>query len=160
MAQERPNRLAEWFTLVRKNAPLVRERFNEWVAAVREEPRLAWETPALRFGVYGICGLLLVWLASTIVGWAVPPLPPSAKPAATTADFHVVCGDPNCAHHFVIHREFGFDDFPVTCPQCKRETGISARRCNSPSCAGRWVAPKSAEQGSVCPYCGAAIEPP
>jgi hypothetical protein len=156
VAQEHPNRLAEWFGVLRKNVPLVREHVTDWVQAVREEPRLIWETSGVRYSVYGLSGLLLVWVVSTVVGWMVPPLPPSARPAATTADFHVVCAEPTCAHHFLIHREFGFDDFPVPCPQCKRETGVAARRCNSPPCGGRWVAPKA--EGLVCPFCGATLQ--
>ncbi len=158
MAQEHPNRLAEWLTLLRKNIPVVREHFLDWVEAVREEPRLAWETPALRYGVYGLSGIILLWVAAGVVRLAVPPLPASAKPQATTADFHVVCANPDCSHHFVIHREFGFDDFPVLCPECKRESGVAARRCNSATCAGRWVAPQSTAEGMVCPVCGSRLE--
>ena len=157
MAQERPSRLAEWLMLVRKQMPVVREHFAAWVEAVREEPRLAWETSAVRYAVYALAGVVLVWLATSMTGWLAPPPPPSARPTATTADFHVVCSDPNCGYHFVIHRKFGFRDFPVECPQCKRGTGVSARRCNSPSCNGRWAAPSQAEKGLQCPHCGAKL---
>jgi hypothetical protein len=157
MAQERPNRLAEWLMLVRRQTPIVREHFAAWIEAVREEPRLAWETSAVRYTVYGLAALVLVWFATNLSGWIAPP-PPSAKPAATTADFHVVCSDPNCGYHFVIHRKFGFDDFPVECPKCHHKTGVSARRCNSPTCDGRWVAPLQTDQGLKCPLCGAKLE--
>jgi len=158
MAQERPNRLAEWFMLVRKQTPIVREHFAAWLEAVRDEPRLAWETSAVRYAAYGLTGVVSVWLATTLIGWLTPPPPPSARPAATTADFHVMCSDSRCAHHFVIHRKFGFDDFPVECSQCKRATGVSARRCNSASCGGRWVAPTQTDQGLVCPLCASKLE--
>ena len=157
MAQERPNRLAEWLLLIRKQSPVVREHFAAWIEAVREEPRLAWETSAVRYAVYGFAGILLIWLATNLSGWIAPPAP-NAKPTATTADFHVVCSDPNCGYHFVIHRPFGFHKFPVECPKCKRETGVSARRCNSPACDGRWVAPVQTDQGLKCPLCGAKLE--
>lgn len=158
MAQERPSRLAEWLLLFRKQVPVVREHFALWLSAVREEPRLLWETLAIRCTVYGLSGLLLLWLATTVTGWLTPPPPPSARPAATSGDFHVVCSDPQCGHHFVIHRRFGFDDFPIKCPKCNRETGASARRCNSSSCGGRWVAPVPTEHGLKCPSCGLSLE--
>jgi len=157
MAQERPNRLVEWLMLFRKQWPVAREHIANWLEAVREEPRLAWETSAVRYTVYGLGGLVLLWFVTNLSGWIAPP-PPSARPAATTADFHVVCSDSQCAHHFVIHRKFGFDDFPVECPQCQRETGVSARRCNSASCGGRWIAPQRTDQGLQCPVCGAKLE--
>jgi len=134
MAQESPNRLAEWLMLVRKQMPVAREHIATWLEAVREEPRLAWATSAVRYTVYGLAGVVLIWSATALTGWLTPPPPASARPAATTADFHVVCSDSQCAHHFVINRKFGFDDFPVKCPQCQRETGVSARRCNSAPC--------------------------
>lgn len=158
MAQERPSRLAEWLMLVRRQIPIVREHFATWLEAVRQEPRLAWETSAVRYTVYGLTGLVLVWLATTFTGWLTPPPPASARAAATTADFHVVCSDSRCAYHFVINRKFGFDDFPVECPKCKRETGVSARRCNSASCGGRWIAPVRTDQELQCPACGAKLE--
>lgn len=144
--------------LIRKQTPIVREHFAVWLEAVREEPRLAWETSAVRYTVYVLAGVVLVWLATALTGMLIPPPPPSARAAATTADFHVVCSDPPCGYHFVINRKFGFDDFPVKCPQCKRETGVSARRCNSASCGGRWVAPVRTDQGLRCPVCGAKLE--
>ena len=157
MAQERPSRLAEWLMLVRKQTPIVRERLATWIEAVREEPRMAWETSAVRYAVYGLAGGVLVWLATSVSSWLAPP-PSSARSAATTADFHVVCSDPNCGYHFVIHRQFGFHKFPVECPQCKGETGVSARRCNSSSCRGRWVAAVQTDQGVKCPLCGAKLD--
>lgn len=158
MAQERPSRLVEWLMLVRKQTPILREHFAVWLEAVREEPRLLWETSAVRYAAYGLAGAMLIWMATTFTGWLAPPPPPSARPAATTADFHIVCSDPTCGHHFVLHRKFGFDDFPVECPQCKRLTGVSARRCNSATCGGRWVAPVRSEQEQRCPLCSAKLD--
>ena len=158
MAQERPNRLVEWLLLARRQLPVMREHFDLWLEAVREEPRLIWETQAVRYAVYGVSGLVLVWGVTSIAGWVAPPPPPSARPAATTADFHVVCSDTACAHHFVMNRPFGFSKFPVECPQCKRITGVSARRCNSTTCGGNWVAPRRSEVGLQCPICGARFE--
>lgn len=155
MAQEHPNRLAEWLTLARKNAPLAREHFRDWMDAVREEPRLAWETPAIRYTVYTVGGLIAIWILTTAISWMAPPPPASARPAARTADFPVVCSNPDCGYQFVMNREFGFHDFPVACPRCTQRTGESARLCNSSACNRRWVAPVRRDDGLYCPNCGA-----
>ncbi|MGB2984289.1 MAG: hypothetical protein WBE26_00260 [Phycisphaerae bacterium] len=153
MAQERPNRLTEWLLLTRKQVPVVRQHFENWLAAVREEPALVWQTPAVRYATYGAGGLMLVWIATWVAGGLAPPLPEDARPA-TRADFHVVCTNPECGYHFVIHRKLGFHGFPVKCPRCQQKTGTQARRCNSPTCRGRWVAPEKIEGELHCPVCG------
>ncbi len=158
MAQERPNPLIEWLMILRKQAPILRERIGDWIEQVREEPALIWATPAVRYVAYGLGAMVIVWVATGIAGAITPPPPASARPTATTADFHVVCSDPQCGHHFVIHREFGFHRFPVQCPRCERTTGVSARRCSSPTCQGRWVAPVEDEGGPKCPICGTMFE--
>lgn len=157
MAQEKPNPVGEWVHLARRNAPVVRAHFGEWIAAAREEPRLVWETPAIRYTIYGIGGILVAWLLTYAIGLFVPPPPASAKPEATTADFHVVCASPACAHHFQINRPFGFSKFPVQCPSCKQATGVSARRCSSQSCGNRWVAPVQKDGTLVCSRCGGPL---
>ncbi len=154
MAQEGPNRLTEWLLLIREQAPVVRRRLEDWLSAVREEPALIWETIAVRYAAYAAGGLLLVWLAAWIPSLLIPPAPANARPAATTADFHVVCADTDCAHHFVIHRRFGFRKFPVTCPECKRKTGAQARRCNSKVCSGKWIVPQKSDRETRCALCG------
>lgn len=126
MAQERPNRLTEWLLLTRKQVPVVRQHFENWLAAVREEPALVWQTPAVRYATYGAGGLMLVWIATWVAGGLAPPLPEDARPA-TRADFHVVCTNPECGYHFVIHRKLGFHGFPVKCPRCQQKTGTQAR---------------------------------
>lgn len=157
MAQEKPNRLVEWLMLARTQTPVLHERLAIWWTAVREEPRLAWETTAVRYVVY-VIGAVVLWRT---VAWGIwfisPPPPPDAKPQATTADFHVLCTEPRCGTHFVIHRAFGFDDFPVECPQCKQRTGQAARLCNSPTCDGRWVVPFLRDGTKTCPYCGSVF---
>ena len=154
MAQERPNRFAEWVALLRQNAPMVRDQLKDWLGEVREEPRLLWETPAIRYATYGIAGVVVSWILVLLVGFLTPPPPPGAGNAAVTADFHVVCADPACRYNFVIQRKFGFDDFPVPCNRCKKETGVSGRRCYSESCQGRWVAPAKTDDQQKCPLCG------
>lgn len=158
MAQETPNRLGEWLTILRRQIPVVKGQLAEWTAEVRAEPRLIWETLAVRYATYGICGLMLAWGATGLIGMFAPPPPPDARAQADTADFHVICGDPSCGRHFVIHREFGFDDFPVECPQCRKRTGVAARRCSSPSCNGRWIAPRESAGHWQCPVCGQPLE--
>jgi hypothetical protein len=153
MAQERPNRLAEWVMLLRRNAPIAREQLKEWVGEVRQEPRLLWEATAVRYAAYGITGLIVSWIVVLSVGILTPAPPAGAREAAVTADFHVVCADPACGYNFVIKREFGFDGFPVTCDRCKKETGMPGRRCYSVTCQGRWVAPLSVDEKQKCPIC-------
>ncbi|MBI4716652.1 MAG: hypothetical protein HY763_02525 [Planctomycetes bacterium] len=157
MAQEKPNRIVEWVLLMRQHLPVVRQHALDWVAACREEPWRIWHTPAVRYLAYGIGGLVAAWMVVAFVNSFAPPLPASAKPMATTADFHVVCADPGCGHHFLIHRPFGFRRFPVTCPKCDRETGVHARLCGSPQCGGRWVAPAETDGVVVCSQCGAPL---
>ncbi len=158
MAQEERNRLIEWYLLIREQAPVVRQRLEQWAQAVREEPALLWNTPAVRVATYVLGGLITLWMLTWAVNLAVPPQPASARPEATTADFHVICVNETCNHHFVVHREFGFRGFPVVCPQCQQETGLAARRCNSRACNGRWVAPLKSDSRLTCPQCGGVFE--
>jgi hypothetical protein len=158
MAQQKPNRIAEWILLLRQNYPVARQHLAEWVVACREQPRLFWETTAVRYAACLVGGLVGVWLISTLVGWFVPPPPPTARPAATTADYHVICTNPRCDSHFVIHRKFGFRGFPVECPRCRQQTGVSARRCLSEQCRGQWVAPVQSHGKLKCPECGREFE--
>jgi len=157
MAQEDPNRLTEWVGLVRAQVPVVRQRFEEWLTAVREEPALIWETAAVRYTAYSLGAVLLVLAASWTARGLAPPPPANAKPGATTADFHVICTSPKCGHHFVIHRELGFHRFPVECPACRGKTGMQGRRCYSPTCQGRWVAPQNRDDVLYCPICGSPL---
>ena len=162
MAQERPNRMAEWVMLLRKNAPIARDQFTDWVGEVRAEPRILWETTAIRYLSYGIGGVLLSWGLVMLVHMFTPPPPAGAKDAAVTADFHLVCSNPDCGYNFVIAREFGFSGFPVRCDRCKKDTGVAGRRCYSLNCQGRWVAPVPADghQNEMCPQCGTLFASP
>ncbi len=159
MAQEKPNRLSEWLLTARTQAPIVRQHLRDWVGACREEPRLIWETAAVRYSTYGIGGLVIVQIVLSVVGMIAPPPPASAKPAAVSADYHVVCTQPECGEHFIVHRRFGFSGFPVECPVCKQPRGMPARRCHSEPCRGRWVAPVKTPDGWRCPQCSGPMEP-
>ncbi len=155
MAQEKPNPFAEWLQVVRTQAPVARARAAAWFAAAREEPALIWRTPAVRYGAYGLAAAVLLVSVQAGMGMFTTPLPADAGAGATSADFHVVCSSNSCRHHFVIHRDFGFDDFPVECARCKKATGLSARRCYSSTCHGRWMAPQRRGTVEACPHCGA-----
>ncbi|MFQ5461623.1 MAG: hypothetical protein ACE5E5_03250 [Phycisphaerae bacterium] len=157
MAQERPNRLAQWLVLFREQVPVVKERLEDWVLACKAEPYLIWETPAVRYATLGVGGLLVVWLISGVAGAIAPPIPDSARAQAETADFHVLCDRPDCGHHFVVNRKFRFSAFPVTCPKCNNESGRRALRCNSHECCGRWILPEGPPEDRRCPLCGEAI---
>ena len=159
MAQEPPKRIVEWYLLARARAPEVRRLAAEWLSQVLEEPRLLWETPTLRYLVYGSGGLLAVWLFVGLVNMF-QPANQAARPAATTADYHVICADPECGRHFQINRKFGFRAFPVQCPACRGETGRAARRCSSPTCKGAWVVPVDDGGARGCPRCATEFATP
>jgi len=156
MAQEEHNRWVEWLHLVRSHVPILRRQAAEWAGEVRDEPRLLWETSAVRYVAYASVGLVLLWVVSRIPTMFGPPLPPNAKAIANTADYHVICTAEDCRHHFVIHREFGFDGFPVRCPKCQSESGRQAIRC----ACGRWVVPQIRDETPYCPACGARLRSP
>jgi len=158
MAQEDRNRLAEWFTLIREHVPALRQRMRQWVVEAHEEPSVLWQTPAVRYSTYVTGGLVLAWIIQWGISLAVPPPPASARPEATTADFHVLCANPACGYHFVVQREFGFSDFPIPCPRCSQETGQKARLCTSDACRGRWVAPTTSDGEARCPRCERRFE--
>lgn len=154
MAQEDRGSLAEWYEALRRQVPVIRRHGAQWLAAAREEPILIWETAAVRYAAYGLGGFILFWIVSAMVGMFAPSPPATARPTATTADFHVVCAAPQCGRHFVVNRKFGFSRFPVGCPGCGERTGMRARRCNSDTCRGRWVAPHKSKEELYCPQCG------
>ena len=158
MAQEKPNRLAEWVVLVRVQIPVWRHRTARWFDAVRDEPILVWHTPAIRYGVYAAGGALGAWMLVTAATMFLPAPPEGAKPEAVKADYHVVCTDPDCGAHFVVHREFGFRRFPVECPACRLETGARAVRCHSSTCQGRWASPIQQDDVQACSRCGRPVE--
>ncbi|HUU83172.1 MAG TPA: hypothetical protein VM243_06670 [Phycisphaerae bacterium] len=160
MPSPQRSRFVEWFVLLRDEwLPSQRERITAWYEVVREEPFLIWHTPAIRYGVYALGCLLAVWL----LVWAASLLEPApakdAGPRARTANFHVVCSDPECGHHFMIAREFGFKKFPVKCPKCGEKTGQRGVRCNSPACRGRFVTTTTIDGELRCNQCGAVLGP-
>jgi len=141
MAQEKPSKLSEWGDAIRAHAPEVRRAAGVWVGRVREEPLLLWEPPAVRYAVYVVGAIVAVWLINFAIHAFAPPLPVAAGPGATTADFHVICSNPACGKHFVVHRKFGFRGFPVACPFCKQKTGLRAVPCTADTCTQQWVLP-------------------
>ena len=153
MAQEQPNRFVEWYLLIRRQGPIARRYLNAWLDAVREEPTLIWQTPAVRYTAYGISGLVSIYLFLSIPSCFSSTSTSQIKPQATTADFHVVCSDRECRHHFVINRDFGYRKFPVRCPKCEQPTGAQARLCVSKTCRRRWVAPEQYDDRLYCPRC-------
>ncbi len=159
MAQEKPNRFVEWLLIARENYPVLRRRLSAWWEAVREEPALIWRSRGVRYAVYSFALIILLWGTSSLSNSIAGITPENKKERASTGDFHVVCSRAECEHHFVIHREFGFDDFPVKCSKCEQETGTAARRCTSQECKGRWTAPEPRDGTPYCPYCGESFGP-
>jgi hypothetical protein len=160
MAQEKPKKLANLVVTVREGAPEVRRRLGHFVDVVRENPRDAWASAGVRYTVYLLGAMIGLALAGYVSNWIAPPGPADARERAETADFHVLCTDPACLNHFVIHEEFGFRKFPVECPKCHKKTGQRAIRCNSPTCQGAWAVPLVTERGLKCPGCGASFPAP
>lgn len=158
MPSSKPNRLIEWYLLFKDEwLPAQGQHWREWWSAVKEEPGLAWETPALRYGVYGSVGLALLLMLSSLAAFITPPPPADARPQATTASFHVVCSKTDCRKHFLIERKFGFHKFPVPCPQCQGKTGLRGLRCASEECGGRYVGVREDKDRLVCTQCGEAL---
>lgn len=158
MAQEDPSSFSEWLSIMRQNAPHARERLVQWVRQVRAEPQLLWTTPSARYATYAILIVIGLFAASRLSA-AIFVGGESGGPAKT-ADFHVLCNNPECGYHWVIKKEFGFDDFPVTCPKCKKESGLRAIKCNSKTCHGRWVIVGEDEKGRFCSRCGKSFPSP
>jgi len=157
MAQERPNRLVEWYLAAREWAPTVPQRAREWGETVRAEPALIWQTPAVRYSAWAAGVILALTLATLLPDWIAPPPPADARPESREADFHVMCSDAACGHHFMITRKKSFDSFPLECPKCEQRTGVHARQCWSDACAGRWIAPIDVERSLRCPVCGREV---
>lgn len=160
MAQERPNRTTEWIIALRKQLPALAGQFNDWVREVRKEPRLFWETSAVRYVTYLLSGTILILGARCGVNMVAAPPPEAAVPQARTADYHVLCSRPECGHHFVVHRKFGFSRFPVECPKCRNGSGEEALRCYSSTCKGRWTYRTTIDRRTVCAKCGEVIRSP
>ncbi|HNQ24627.1 MAG TPA: hypothetical protein PKK06_16205 [Phycisphaerae bacterium] len=159
MAQERPNPIREWLTVARAHAPIWREHLGTWGRAVRENPRLLWETPAARYGLYAVAAVLLLWVGSAVANRLATPVDPETRVAAATFDYHVICTNPECGQHFILRRPKSFSDFPVRCPKCEQRTGMRALPCNSATCRGKWVVPQVQGSEQRCPQCGALLKP-
>ncbi len=142
MAQEKPNRLREWYLAFREHAPTLRQGFGDWLEAVRAEPVLLWQTPAVRYAVYSVVVVVLALSLRWGVSAMTPPPPTGAREVATSADFHVICAHPDCGKHFVIRRAFGFNGFPVSCPHCGQSEGLRAVSCTADDCTQRWMLPE------------------
>ncbi|MHC4092136.1 MAG: hypothetical protein ACYSVY_18005 [Planctomycetota bacterium] len=152
------NRLITWYLLLKDEwLPAQRQRLADWSQAVREEPRLVWQTPQIRYTVYGLGGLAALWALLWALSLLQPAPPKGARPRANTANIHVVCSNPECKHHFVILRKFGFDNFPVACPRCEQEKGRRAMRCFSSTCDRKLVAPVESDSRLHCSECGADL---
>ncbi|MCH7701206.1 MAG: hypothetical protein IID37_05930 [Planctomycetes bacterium] len=154
MPVSKPSKLKELIDGVREWLPGVKPRALEWWETVRAEPGQIWASLAFRWGCLVAGGIVLLLIATTIAGWSERSTPSARGPAARTANFDVLCSDPNCAHHFVINRKFTFHKFPVECIKCQQPTGQRGRRCSSISCSGKLAIPVESELGPICDRCG------
>jgi hypothetical protein len=132
---------------------------KEWSEAVRAEPSLLWQTLTIRYTVYAVGALTLILTLRCAVNAVQPPLPKGATPRATTAHFDVICSDEACQKHFIIERAFAFDDFPVPCPACGKDSGYQALRCVSQTCRGRLTQTYTRDDGlRYCVRCNGPLE--
>lgn len=157
MAQEKPNKLAEWMEIVREQSPTWKDAVRTWVAQVAENPAQIWQNTVIRYSVLAIGGIMLLLIIDTGLKAVTPPIPEGAKEQAVTADYHVICTQASCGSHFVINRRFGFNRFPVTCNKCEMESGAKAVKCPRSTCQ-KWVAPIKEDDQSFCPYCDYKFE--
>ncbi len=154
-----PNR-NQWLELwqaTKEHTEAAREQFRVWRAAAKEEPQLIWETPAVRYGVYGVCGLVAVMMLRTGIGLLQPVDSGRFQPRATTAHFDVMCSNVKCGRHFKIERRFKFSEFPVDCPYCKMPNGERALHCNSDHCGGKLVITVEEDGLVYCTECDAVL---
>jgi hypothetical protein len=135
MPVEKESKTSQWISALREWLPTVGPRLKEWWEVVRENPRLIWETTNVRWAALAVAVLVSLFM---VRGCVTAIIPASRGEPAETALFHVTCTNPGCHHHFVIEREFGFDDFPVQCPKCGKETGVHAV-LKPGAGGGRWV---------------------
>lgn len=155
-APERNQWLEAW-EATRERADAAREQIRQWWEDVRQEPSLFWQTVAIRYIAYALVGLAGVATLRTVVGALQPPDAGVFQPRATTANFDVICYNPDCGKHFVIKRKFRFHKFPVTCPFCKQKTGQHALRCSSDTCRGKLVITVEEEDTIYCTECDAVL---
>ena len=153
MAQETPPRWREWLHVARANWPVYRQQLADWWAEVREDPQLILGAPWLRYVGYVVGGIVLLLVGRGLLAWIGPPPSDSAERRVQHVDYHVICTNPDCGHHFVLRREKGYGRWPATCPACEQRTGEEALRCNSPACQGRWVLPIEEDGRLICPHC-------
>ncbi|NOX59187.1 MAG: hypothetical protein GXP29_10065 [Planctomycetes bacterium] len=142
---------------IREGVPAAKAKFGEWCETCREEPTLIWQTPAIRYVTYAVVGLVGVLTVSAVANSCVPNI--DVQERATTTDHRVMCTNTDCANTFVVDRPFGFDDFPVTCPKCSKQTGERSVRCNSETCKGRWIVRDRRGDRFVCPHCETDLGP-
>jgi len=138
MPVEKESKLSVWIAALREWVPMVRARTVDWWMVVRENPVLIWQTPAVRYTVIGIGGLIAVLVLRWFLLAMAPDSAGGGKPTRT-AQFHVICDSPDCGHHFAITREFKFKKFPVQCPKCNKKTGYRAVLSTSGPDKGQWV---------------------
>ena len=154
------NRWTEWKEIILQRREAIRLSIADWWVQCREEPALVWQTPLVRYITYFSIGLVALLAVRSAAHLLEPPNAKQMSPRARTANFDVICTNPECGRHFVIKRQFSFDAFPVKCPFCKKPTGHLALRCHSPSCRGT-LQPSHLENGvPVCDSCDQPLRTP
>ena len=141
---------------IREQINAAPERIRELKDRFRENPRDVLESPVVRAIGLIILGLLLIFAA----GWFARGLTPGG-PAALTEEatpwsvLYVACTNPACLATATIKRERDFNEWPIKCDKCGRESVYRARACTS---CGQWYA--VAPGGSAgCPHCAKTVKP-
>ncbi len=151
------NRWLETWEAVKERKAAMRDGLRQWSEAVKAEPELIWQTPAVRYTVYGIGALITILILRTAMNMLQPVDVSRFQPRAKTAHFDVICSNPDCGRHFVIQRRFKFHKFPVTCAYCSQLAGQRALRCASDSCSGRLAMTIERDKQLHCVKCGAMV---
>ena len=151
------NRWMEWWEITRSRKEAARIGLREWWEAVKAEPELVWQTPAVRYTTFLIGALIAVIAVRTAIDMLQPVDPALMTPLAKTANFDVICSNARCGRHFIIERKFKFRKFPVSCPYCELKTGQRALRCTSKTCRSKLVLTVRVDGQVHCADCRAPL---
>jgi hypothetical protein len=124
MPVQKQSKVQAWIAAFREWMPTVRVRAEEWWLTLRAEPVQALKSPVVHYIGLGILALIAIYIISVLAGSCVPEGPAQIDHKVM---FHVLCSEPSCRHHFAIRQKEKYDDFPVKCPKCGRETGYHAQ---------------------------------
>ncbi len=151
------NQWVEMWAAAKERRESATEELRQWYDAAKAEPTLIWQTPLVRYAVYGLGAFVVIMVVRTGIVMLQPADSARFQPRATTAHFDVICSNESCGRHFKIERRFKFREFPVDCPYCKMPNGELALRCGSDTCRGRLVITVEEKKAIYCAHCDAVL---